>query len=80
MWKQDESETREGRRNVSKLFLQNDVDSWDPASEGGDETEIAQLAAFLEHRAARTRRTMKQINTSAIYVVKMVGFLLHSGF
>lgn len=55
MWKQDESETREGRRNVSKMFLQNDVDSWDPASEGGDETEIAQLAAFLEHRAAKDK-------------------------
>lgn len=53
-WKQDKPVTRKAGRD-NKLFLQKDVDSWDPASERGDEAKIPQLSAFLEHRAARTR-------------------------
>lgn len=71
---------------TNKLFLQNDVDTWDPASEGGDETEIAQLSAFLERQATRTRRgteshifiahNHKQISTSAAEFL----LLVNSGF
>lgn len=81
-----EVKARQARDETDKteFFLHIDVDSWDPASEGGDETKISQLRIFLEHHAIRTRpqtvtlllHTIKPMSKSAMEFLLLVSWVL----
>lgn len=51
--------TRNAGDKDPKLYLQNSVNFWDPASKGGDETQITHLPTFLEHhtKSKHTKQT-----------------------
>lgn len=59
MNKTENKKCRRQRHKDTNLYLQNSVNLWDPASKGGDETQITHLPAFLEHhtKSKHTKQT-----------------------